>query len=76
MNTTNMISFVILRNWQSIAVCKRPTKHLIHLITEVNKKQYINKSTIIYKHLLGKKSFLLTAACFKSKYAIANLQIL
>ena len=59
MNTTNMISSMILRNWQSkekhMAVCKLPTKHLIHLITEVNKKQDIDKSTIIYKHLLGKK---------------------
>ena len=47
MNGTNMISFVILRNWQSkekhMVVCKLATKHLIHLITEVNKKQYINK---------------------------------
>ena len=48
MNGTNMISFVILRNWQSkekyTAVCKLPTQHLIHFITEVNKKQYISKS--------------------------------
>ena len=48
MNATNMIRFVILRNWQSkkkkhMAVCKLATKHLIHLITEANKKQYINK---------------------------------
>ena len=47
MNATNMIIFVILRNWPSkekhIVVCKLATKHLIHLITEVNKKQYINK---------------------------------
>ena len=50
MNATNMISSVILRNWQSKekhgTVCKLATKPLIHLTTEVYKLNNHSKNNI------------------------------
>ena len=76
MNATNMISFVILRNWQSkekhMVVCKLATKETFNSFNNRSEQKAIHKkiNKQLYTNTFPFNSQLV------SKYVIANLQIL